>query len=169
MSSCSIYKYKGDITLMSDNGDVINKWDNAYLHQYGNYYSTYGTPFKHQGIQFTTSKSKYMYIQGGIIVIENIRKEEISYSEASNNSLHSSLHSYSTKMAANELIMKYNDIKDHIKLNKKAMRKLSAESDLYKERFEQTLILQSQLKSIERQYVDLTGYRICQHDEWINK
>lgn len=165
ISSCSIYKYKGDVTLISDNGNIINKWNNVYLNQYGYLYYTYGTPFKHQGIQFTTSKNKDMYIQGGIIIIDNVHQEEISSSKASNNSLHS----YSTKMAANELVAKYNDTKEHIKLNKKAIKKLSTESDLFKEIFEQTLNLQKQLENIERQYLNLTGYQIRQHYEWIDK
>jgi hypothetical protein len=168
ISSCSVhnvYKYKGDITLMSDNGNIINKWDNVYLNQYKDGVYTYGTPFKHQGINFITSKNKSMYIQGGVIIIENIHKEEVPLSKNPN----SSLYSYSTKMIANELVVKYNDIKDHIKLNKKAIRKLSTESDLFKEIFEQTLNLKNQLKSIERQYLNLTGYQIHQHYEWINK
>ena len=168
ISSCSTYKYykyKGDVTLISDNGNIINKWNNVYLNQYGYLYYTYGTPFKHQGIYFITSKNKHMYIQGGIIIIENIHQEEIPLFENSN----SSLHSYSTKMAANELVAKYNDIKDHIKLNKKAIKKLSTESDLFKEIFEQTLNLQKQLENIKRQYLNLTGYQIHQHYEWINK
>jgi phage terminase large subunit len=75
MCSCATtYSYLGNVTLLTDDGDTIEKWDNATLAQGDTYRGTYNTPYKNNGVEITTSQGETIYVNGGIIIVRNIEK-----------------------------------------------------------------------------------------------
>lgn len=74
MCSCATYSYMGNITLLTNDGNIIEKWDNAIVAQGDDYNGTYNTPYKNSGLEFTTSQGETIYVNGGIIIMKNIEK-----------------------------------------------------------------------------------------------
>mgnify|MGYP003303886074 CR=1 FL=1 len=79
LCSCSVqtYSYKGDVILMSDSGEILEQWNNATLQQgdviNGTYTSPHTTPYKNGGVELKTSQGEVIYINGGIILMRNIK------------------------------------------------------------------------------------------------
>ena len=82
ISSCTVsydtfsYSYNGDVTLLSNDGNVIEKWDNATFSQGDSCLSitNHNIAYKNNGLEFLTEEGDYMYINGGIIIVRDIRK-----------------------------------------------------------------------------------------------
>lgn len=74
MCSCATYSYTitGNVALLSNDGNVIEQWDNATLQQGDNIIGTYGTPYKNGGVEVTTEQGERIYVNGGIIIVRNI-------------------------------------------------------------------------------------------------
>ena len=128
--SCSptYYNYKGDISLMSNDGNVIQQWNNATIQQGNTNVGNYNTPYKNGGLEFATAQGEQMYINGGIIIVKNIKMKMYE-----NNTTDSKNYTTTSNTNVNELVDNYYNIKKQIRLNKKTLRSLSVESDLYKE------------------------------------
>lgn len=168
--SCSptYYNYKGDISLMSNDGNVIQQWNNATIQQGNTYVGNYNTPYKNGGLEFATAQGEQMYINGGIIIVRNIKQnlyENNTTTDSKNYTVTSNINTSNTNV--NELVENYYNIKKQIRLNKKVLRSLSVESDLYKEVNIKILNLQTQLKEIEQKYYEITNYSIYQHDKYL--
>lgn len=75
MCSCATYSYTitGNVALLSNDGNVIEQWDNATLQQGDNIVGTYSTPYKNGGVEVTTEMGERIYINGGIIIVRNIK------------------------------------------------------------------------------------------------
>ena len=79
LCSCSVqtYSYKGDVILMSDSGEILEQWNNATLQQgdviNGTYTPPHTTLYKNGGVELKTSQGEVIYINGGIILMRNIK------------------------------------------------------------------------------------------------
>ncbi len=85
VSSCTItydtysYSYQGDVELLSNDGNIIEKWNNAIFSvgdscRYDEIYNHNIAYKKHGGLEFLSEEGDYMYINGGIIIVRDIRK-----------------------------------------------------------------------------------------------
>ena len=75
MCSCSIQSYYGNISLLNENGEIINKWDNSIIQVCNGYTGETFTPYKNGGIEFFTEQNDHLYISGGIIIINKINSK----------------------------------------------------------------------------------------------
>ena len=81
ISSCTTYtytysySYKGDVVLHSNDGKILEQWDNAVFSQgdSSNYVRNHNRIYKNGGLEFLTAQGEAVYINGGIIVVRNIR------------------------------------------------------------------------------------------------
>lgn len=79
MCSCATYTITGNVTLLSDNGDEIEKWDNATIHNnaksniYG-YKNNIINVTVDNGVDFTTEQGERMYVNGGIIIVRDLKR-----------------------------------------------------------------------------------------------
>ena len=80
VSSCTTstytYSYKGDVELLSNDGRLIEKWNNAVFSEGDSsvYIVNHNISYKNSGLEFLTEEGDYMYINGGIIIVRDIRK-----------------------------------------------------------------------------------------------
>lgn len=85
VSSCTItydtysYSYQGDVELLSNDGNIIEKWNNAIFSvgdscRYDEIYNHNIAYKKHGGLEFLSEEGDHMYINGGIIIVRDIRK-----------------------------------------------------------------------------------------------
>lgn len=82
VSSCTItydtysYSYQGDVELLSNDGRVIETWDNAVFSEGDSCISitNHDIAYKNSGLEFLTEEGDHMYINGGIIIVRGIRK-----------------------------------------------------------------------------------------------
>lgn len=62
---------------MSDSGEILEQWNNATLQQgdviNGTYSPPHTIPYKNGGVEFKTSQGEVIYINGGIILMRNIK------------------------------------------------------------------------------------------------
>ena len=72
--SCGVTSYSimGNVTLLSNDGNTIEKWDNATLSVGDTFYGNYNTPYKNGGMELTTEQGERIYVNGGIIIVRNI-------------------------------------------------------------------------------------------------
>ena len=68
----------GDVSLLTTNGEMIQKWESSTLSTeiYDNYTGqqiSYSYPLKNSGLNFTDKDGEGHYISGGIIIVDNIR------------------------------------------------------------------------------------------------
>ena len=80
LTSCGVTKIVsyGDVSLLNNNGEIIQKWDSSTLSSetYDNYTGeqiSYFLPLKNGGLNFTDKDGESHYISGGIIIVDNIR------------------------------------------------------------------------------------------------
>ena len=77
ISSCNTYTYtyKGDVTLHSNDGNILEQWDNAVFSQGDTsyYIINHNRIYKNGGLEFQTAQGEAVYVNGGIIVVRNIR------------------------------------------------------------------------------------------------
>lgn len=79
ISSCTTYtytySYKGDVVLHSNDGKILEQWDNAVFSQgdSSDYVRNHNRIYKNGGLEFLTAQGEAVYINGGIIVVRNIR------------------------------------------------------------------------------------------------
>jgi hypothetical protein len=154
--SSSYYGYNttiGDIILLSNNGKAIGEWKNATLQIESEYGYNSGTPLKNGGLHFNTSNGETMYISGGILIVKNITSKEL-LNKSLKETYSQQEYSYNEP---DKLKMEYKRIGDEIRLNKKEMKLLSKDDPLYHKLKDQNKILKLKLKSIEDEYLELTG------------
>ena len=144
--SVQTYSYKGNVTLLSSDGNKIESWNNATLSKGDNYCGTYNTPYVNGGVEITTEQGELIYINGGIIIVKNIGKiiNEYEQPEIDN----------STESKLKEQYIKINN---EICTNKKTLKSLPKNSNEYKSIKEDNKKLKSQLNIISNQYFELTG------------
>ena len=79
VSSCATYSIMGNVTLLSNDGNTIEKWDNATLSVGDTFYGNYNTPYKNGGVEVTTEQGERIYVNGGIIIVRNIEKNMVTH------------------------------------------------------------------------------------------
>ena len=78
LTSCGVTKITsyGDVSLLNNNGEIIQKWDSSTLSSetyYAGEQISYSFPLKNGGLNFTDKDGEGHYISGGIIIVDNIR------------------------------------------------------------------------------------------------
>lgn len=132
--SCGVsYVYQGNITLLTENGDIVEQWDNAVIQQGDTYNGSYNTPYKNGGVEFTDAQGERIYINGGIIIIKKIESVSLS-----NNSL----------TTDEELIIEYNVLQTDLKTYKDKLQTLNKKSEEYS-------VIQKQMKQIRTKMADI--------------
>ena len=79
MCSCATYSYMGNITLLTNDGNVVEKWDNATINNntktnISGYTNNVVNVTVNNGIDFFTEQGERIYADGGIIIVRNIEK-----------------------------------------------------------------------------------------------
>ena len=80
MCSCATYSYMGNITLLTNDGNIVEKWDNATINNniktdsFGYSNTTVVNVTVNNGIDFFTENGERIYANGGIIIVRNIEK-----------------------------------------------------------------------------------------------
>lgn len=150
MCSCATYSYMGNITLLTDDGNIIEKWDNATLAQGDDYYGTYNTPYKNDGVEITTSQGETIYVNGGIIIVRNIEKV---YGQTQNKIEQDEL----------EIVTQYKNVC-------KKIDELRAQRKLYEKDSKEYLDIKTQISSckeeltaIENAFWDVSGVHIREY------
>ena len=133
MCSCGVsYVYQGNITLLTENGNIVEQWDNAVIQQGDTYNGSYNTPYKNGGVEFTDAQGERTYINGGIIIIKKIESVSLS-----NNSL-----------TTDEELIEYNILQTELKSCKDKLKSLNKKSEEYS-------VIQKQMKQIRAKMVDI--------------
>ena len=80
LCSCGVTSYSimGNVTLLSNDGNTIEKWDNATLSVGDTFYGNYNTPYKNGGMEVTTEQGERIYVNGGIIIVRNITTHTVT-------------------------------------------------------------------------------------------
>ena len=71
MTSYTTYTITGNVSLLSNDGKTIEQWDNATLAD--SQLGIYDTPYKNGGVEVTTNEGEHIYVNGGIIIVRNIK------------------------------------------------------------------------------------------------
>lgn len=152
MCSCAAtYSYMGNVTLLTDDGNIIEKWDNATLAQGDDYYGTYNTPYKNDGVEITTSQGETIYVNGGIIIMRNIEKV---YSQTQNKN---------EKNEDNELIAQYKTLLKELDELRKQRKLYEKDSKEYLDIKAQISSCKEELTAIENAFWDVSGVHIREY------
>ena len=147
MCSCGVsYSYMGNVTLLTDNGNEIEKWENATLAQGDSYNGTYNTPYKNNGVEITTAQGETIYVNGGIIIVRNIEKVFNG--------------STSTKNAKEKLILQYKSLSNELDKLKKSLKLYDKNSTQYQDTKSQISICKNKLSNIESAFWDISDVPI---------
>ena len=150
MCSCGVsYSYMGNVTLLTDNGNEIEKWENATLAQGDSYNGTYNTPYKNSGVEITTAQGETIYVNGGIIIVRNIEK-------VFNNST-------STENNKEKLILQYKSLSNELGELKNRLKLYDKNSTQYQDTKIQISICKNKLSNIESAFWDVSDVHISEY------
>lgn len=150
MCSCATtYSYLGNVTLLTDDGDTIEKWDNATLAQGDTYNGTYNTPYKNNGVEITTSQGETIYVNGGIIIVRNIEK---TYTQGQIESV-----------SKEELITNYKNLCREIDELQNALKQHDKDSIQYQTIKSQITSCKTKLRGVENRFWDTYGANIIDY------
>ena len=142
MCSCATYSYMSNITLLTDDGNIIEKWDNAIVAQGDDYSGTYNTPYKNSGLEFTSSQGETIYVNGGIIIMRNIEK---IYNQTQNEN------------DKNELVAQYKSVSKEIDELKISLKLYDKNSTQYIDTKTQITVLKKKLTKIGNMFFEISN------------
>lgn len=146
MCSCGVsYSYMGNVTLLTDNGNEIEKWENATLAQGDSYNGTYNTPYKNNGVEITTAQGETIYVNGGIIIVRNIEKV---------------FNSTSTENNKEKLILQYKSLSIELDELKNSLKLYNKNSTQYQYIKNQISICKKNLTNIENAFWEISDVPI---------
>ena len=166
--SVQTYSYKGNVTLLSNNGDEIESWNNATMAYGDNYNGTYIYPYNNNSnnvVGLISEQGELTYIKGGIVIIRDVKKithqyNEYTYSETNTNEAISII----DELSEDELIAQYKKLREQIYTNKTRMKSLPKNSEEYQSLKNQNKELKKLMNKIDNEHCRLTGYFICLQD-----
>lgn len=146
LCSCATYATYGDIALLNNNGETIQRWDNAIIDKDSPTEITRG--IKAGGaLNFQDEDGVYHYINGGIIIVDNLTQKAITYAERQE---------YNSR-DLKTIIEEYNAIKLQVTQKESELKTLPKNSEEYRERKAEITRLKRQMDELAKKGYTMGG------------